>query len=48
MPKTGCPHRLGPRKVMARVWRETEVWGTTSNTSIIHAKYMGITDMIHP
>jgi hypothetical protein len=48
MPKTGCPHRLGPRKVMGRVWRKTEVWGTTSNTSIIHVRCMAITDIIHP
>jgi hypothetical protein len=32
MSKTGCPDRLGPRKVMGRVWRKSEVWGTSSNT----------------
>ena len=47
MPKTGCPHRLGPKKVMGSVWRKTEVWGTTSNTSIIHERYMAITAAIH-
>jgi len=25
MPKTGCPDGLGPREVMARVWRKTGV-----------------------
>ncbi len=48
IPKTGCPDKLGPEKVMGRVWRETEVWGTASNTSIIHERYMAITDMIYP
>ncbi len=48
MPKTGYPDRLGPQKVMDRVWRKTEVWGTASNTSIIHERYMDITIIIHP
>jgi hypothetical protein len=52
MPKTGYPDRLGPKKVMGRVWRKTEVWGTASNTSIIHERYMDFyshnTSMIHP
>ncbi len=47
MPKTGSPDRLGPKKVMGRVWRKTEVWGTASNTSIIHERYMDITIIIH-
>ena len=46
MPKTGYPDRLGPKKVMGRVWRKTEVWGTASNTSIIHERYMDITIII--
>ena len=48
MPKTGYPDRLGPQKVMGRVWRKTEVRGTASNTSIIHERYMDITIIIHP
>jgi hypothetical protein len=52
MPKTGYPDRLGPKKVMGRVWRKTEVRGTASNTSInwtiIHERYMDITIIIHP
>jgi hypothetical protein len=48
MPKSGCPDRLGPKKVMGKVWRKTEVWGTTSNTSIIHQRYIDITIIIHP
>ena len=47
MPKTGYPDRLGPKKVMGRVWKKTEVWGTSSNTSIIHERYMNITFIIH-
>ena len=47
MPKTGYPDRLGPKKVMGRVWRKTEVRGTASNTSIIHERYMDITVIIH-
>ncbi len=48
MPKTGYPDRLGPKKVMGKVWRKTEVWCTTSNTSTIHERYMDITIIIHP
>jgi hypothetical protein len=48
MPRTGYPDRLGPKKVMGRVWRKTEVRGTSSNTSIIHERYMDITIIIHP
>ena len=48
MPKTGYPDRLGPKKVMGRVWRKTEVRGTASNTSIIHEIYMDISIIIHP
>jgi hypothetical protein len=48
MPRTGYPDRLGPKKVMGRVWRKTEVRGTASNTSIIHERYMDFTVIIHP
>ncbi len=47
MPKTGCPDGLGSKKVMGRVWSKTEVWSTSSNTSIIHERYMSITFIIH-
>ncbi len=43
MAKTGYPDRL-----MGRVWTKTAVWGTTSNTSIIHEIYMDNDIIIHP
>jgi hypothetical protein len=48
MLKSGCPDRLGPKNVMGRVWRKTEVWGTTTNTSIKHERYKDITIVIQP